>query len=289
MKNYLANNYSNYQDFIADIGLDLTENVKLPISAIHTKVGQISIIDIKPSVSDSNADIILTVELVDKTIKSYAFNVLCQREFLSLAEADLQLLNSYLNVIQNVQVELCAILTEQAKLKAEAEKKAEEERKAEEKYQKLKEKTIQDFDNLAKQERTKCATGEFYYNLGWLAKNVGTISVALPDYLLSAFERHFGTDFAPTVVDSRKKTINGNPMQWAMSMKASIAKKAQETIPALLCDYLNPAHTALTTTSFIWDLIDNYGFSFGKTQDTEKIKSNIPNTYLEQFEAGYSV
>jgi hypothetical protein len=250
--------------------------------------GQCSIIEANPSISDINADIILTTELQDKTIKKYSFRVLTQKEYLSLSENDMQLLTSYLNTIKDVQIELSAILTEQARLQREAEKKAEEERKAEEKYQKLKEKTIQDFDSLAKQERTKCATGEFYYNLGWLAKNIGTISAALPDYLLSAFERYFGTDYTPTVVDSRKKTINGNPMQWAMSMKASIAKKAQETIPALFNDYLNPAHTALTTTSFIWDLIDNYGFSFGKTQDIEKIKTNIPNTYLEQFEAGYS-
>lgn len=180
------------------------------------------------------------------------------------------------------------IENDRLKAQFEAKKKAEEERKAEEKYKARKEKALKEFNNLVKQDKSKCATGEFYYDLGWLAKNVGTISVALPDYLLSAFERHFGTDYTPTVVDSRKRTVNGNPMQWAMSMKAPIIKKAQETIPALFNDYLNPAHTALTTTSFIWDLIDNYGFSFGKTQDTEKIKANIPNTYLEQFEAGYS-
>ena len=180
------------------------------------------------------------------------------------------------------------IENERLQAQLEAEKKAEEERKAEEKYQARKEKVLKKFDDLVKQDKSKCATGEFYYNLGWLAKNVGTISVALPDYLLSAFERHFGTDCNPTVVDSRKRTINGNPMQWAMSMKASIAKKAQETIPALFNDYLNPAHTALTTTSFIWDLIDNYGFSFGKEQDINKIKANLPKHCIEYFEKGFA-
>jgi hypothetical protein len=289
MKTYLAQNYSNYETLINDIAADLNENIKLPISATHKMAGQCSIIEVSPSISDINADLILTTELLDKTIKKYSFRVLTQKEYLSLSENDMQLLTSYLNTIKDVQIELSAILTEQARLQREAEKKAEEERKAEEKYQKLKEKTIQDFDNLAKQERTKCATGEFYYNLGWLAKNIGTISAALPDYLLGAFERYFGTDYTPTVVDSRKKTINGNPMQWAMSMKASIAKKAQETIPALFNDYLNPAHTTLTSTSFIWDLVDNYGFSFGKKQDVEKIKASIPTTYLSQFEAGYAI
>lgn len=289
MKTYLAHNYSDYETLTNDIAVDLNENLKLPISAVHKIAGPCSIIEVSPSISDINADLILTTELQDKTIKKYSFKVLTQKEYLSLSESNIQLLTNYLNTIKDIQIELCAILTEQARLEREAEKKAVEERKAEEKYQKLKEKTIQDFDNLAKQERTKCATGEFYYCLGWLTKNVGTISVALPDYLLSAFERHFGTDFTPTVVDSRKKTINGNPMQWALSMKASIIKKAQETIPALLNDYLNPAHTALTTTSFIWDLVDNYGFSFGKKQDIEKIKANIPTTYLSQFEAGYAI
>jgi hypothetical protein len=133
----------------------------------------------------------------------------------------------------------------------EAEKKAEEERKATEKYEARKAKALKEFDDLTKQDRSKCATGEFYYALGWLAKNAGSITAALPDYLLNGFERYFGTEYTPTVVDSKKRTVNGNPMQWAMSMKVALPKKAQESVPATFLDYLNPNGTALTNTSFV--------------------------------------
>ena len=171
-------------------------------------------------------------------------------------------------------------------LKREAEIKAEEERKAAEKYEARKEKALKEFDELSKQSKSKCGTGEFYYALGWLAKNAGSISAALPDYLLNSFERYFGTDYTPTVVDSKKRTVNGNPMQWAMSMKVAIPKKAQDSIPAVFLDYLNPNGTALTSTSLIWDLVDNYGFSFGKEQDLDKIKDNIPTHCIVAFENG---
>lgn len=171
-------------------------------------------------------------------------------------------------------------------LQHEAEKKAEEEKKFAEKYEARKEKALREFDELSKQSKSKLGTGEFYYALGWLAKNTGTISAALPDYLLNSFERYFGTDYTPTVVDSKKRTVNGNPMQWAMSMKVAIPKKAQDSIPAVFLDYLNPNGTALTNTSFVWDLVDNYGFSFGKEQDLDKIKDNIPTHCIMAFENG---
>ena len=117
-----------------------------------------------------------------------------------------------------------------------------------------KKKAIQDFEVMARQDRGICASGEFYYNLGWLAKNVGTISAALPDYLLKYFENHFGTEAKPTVVDSKKRTVNGHPMQWALSMKASLHKKSVDTIPPFAKQYLNSAGNALTNTEFIWDL-----------------------------------
>ena len=180
---------------------------------------------------------------------------------------------------------------ETARLQAEHEaaEKAEEEAKAEAKYQAAKAKALKDFETLTKAGTNTRATNELYYSLGWLAKNVGTISAALPDYLLSGFERHFGSDVKPTVVDSRKKTISGYSMQWALSMKASILKKAKESIPSCLTKYLNSAGNALTNTAFVWDLVDTFGFSFGKEQNIEKIKAAVPTDYLSSFEAGLLV
>ncbi len=178
------------------------------------------------------------------------------------------------------------ITTALEKAETEAKQKAAEEKKAAEKYERQKAKVMAEFDNLAKTPKIKNAADEFYYALGWLAKNIGAVSAALPDYLLDSFERYFGTEAHPTVVDSKKKTSGGNTMQWTLSMRASISKKAKDFVPACLVKYLNPAKTALTNTSFIWDLVDNYGFYFGKTQDIEKIRECVPTANIYSFEAG---
>ena len=168
----------------------------------------------------------------------------------------------------------------------EAENKAKAAKKAEEQYQRTKAKAIKDFEELTTRVYAKSTADEFYYSLGWLANNTTSFSAALPDYLLSSFEKQFGTEAKPTVVDSTKRTVNGFPMQWALSMKASIKKAALELIPNYLTEYLGKAGNAITDTSFVWDLVDNYGFQFGKKQDIEKIKQTIPATYMISFEAG---
>ncbi len=170
-------------------------------------------------------------------------------------------------------------------LAKEAAEKAEAEKKAEAKYQKLREKAIKDFDQLVEQANTTLSdVDEFYYALGWMAKHIGSISAALPDYLEGSFTKHFGTETNARIVDSKKKTVNGNSMQWTFGFKATLRKP--ENIPAILSQYISSTGKAIANTSFIWDLIDNYGFQFGKKQDIEKIKQTIPAIHLISFEAG---
>ena len=169
----------------------------------------------------------------------------------------------------------------------EARQKAEAEKKAEEKYQALKAKAIKDFDTLANQTKGSLSTvDDFYYSLGWLAKHVGTISAAMPDYLVKSFENYFGTEANPKVIDSKKRTSGGHPMQWALSMTASLCGKDKDSIPRSLAKYLNTTGKAIANTSFVWDLVDNYGFQFGKKQDIDRIKNIVPTQYISDFEAG---
>jgi hypothetical protein len=168
----------------------------------------------------------------------------------------------------------------------EAEKKAKAAKKAEEKYQQARVKAIKDFESMTQTEMPMSTVDEFYYCLGWLASKAGVFSAAMPDYLLQSFEAHFGTDYKPTIVDSKKKTINGNPMQWALSMKIALPKKVADFVPAYLTKYLSTSRTTIADTAFVWDLVDNYNFQFGKKQDIEKIRSCIPAQYLSFFEAG---
>lgn len=167
----------------------------------------------------------------------------------------------------------------------EAAKQAEAEKKAEAKYQKQKEKAIKDFEELTSQAvKSQSTIDEFYYALGWLAKHVSSVSASLPDYLEPAFTRHFGPEAEATVVDSKKKTVNGNSMKWTFGFKATLRKA--ENIPAILNQYLSTSGKAISSTSFIWDLVDNYGFQFGKKQDAEKVKGTVPAQFIESFEAG---
>lgn len=180
------------------------------------------------------------------------------------------------------------VVSRRAREEAEAAaKKAAEEKKAEEKYEKTKAKAIRDFETLAATATPKSITDEFYYSLGWLAKNTGTFSAAMPDYLLSYFEKHFGTEAKPIVVDSKKRTVGGYAMQWALSMKAPIKKKSVANIPACLTKHLSTTGTSISDTSFVWDLVENYGFQFGtKKQDLDKIRACVPSDYIKFFEAG---
>jgi hypothetical protein len=59
-------------------------------------------------------------------------------------------------------------------------------------------------------------------------------------------------------------------------------------VPSALSSKVNKAGKVINDVPFVWGLIEKYDFQFGKTQDIEKIKANVPSTYIEQFEAGYS-
>ena len=156
---------------------------------------------------------------------------------------------------------------EELQCRQKEEAKLEQRRKDNEKKMAgLKASAEKEIDNLINNREKKISKAdEFYYTLGWLAKHVGTITAKMPDFLEASFVKHFG-DVEHTVVDSTKVGPAGYTSQWRLSMEASL-KKA-ESIPATLTGYLNPAGKKVSKTSFIWSLIDDYGFKFGKKQDT---------------------
>lgn len=173
------------------------------------------------------------------------------------------------------------VLKQQAE---EAAKKAEEERKAEAKYEKQRAKAIKDFEAVAAEARPISATDEFYYSLGWLTKYASNVAAVLPDYLADAFKKYFGSEAPCRVVDSKHRGPAGWQAQWSWSF--TIALKKSELVPAFLQDKLNPTGKAVSKTSFVWDLVDNYGFQFGKTQDVDKIRAHVPSDYIDSFELG---
>lgn len=175
---------------------------------------------------------------------------------------------------------------EQRLAKIEAEKKAEADKIAEAKYEKQKEKAISEFDRMVNTTNEISEVDEFYYSLGWLAKHVGTVTAAMPDYLAKSFTKYFGSEVPCRIVDSKKKGPAGYTSQWSWSFTASLRKP--ENVPTFLAKHLNPSGKAVSDTSFVWDLVDNYGFEFGKKQNIDKIKQNVPAKFMSSFDAGYA-
>lgn len=288
MKTYTVSNYQNWNDLAADLTAELNEAIPANISARHTKYGDCTFYNMSVSINENNLYILADFNFTDGS-KKLVVNVLLDRNLLQITDPKVfETLKQYVTTFTQLQVEVRTTTANRLIAKQEAEKQAAETARQEAKYLAAKTKAIHEFEFLTQKDRPKSATGEFYYSLGWLAKNVGTISAALPDYLLNYFEKQFGTNYTPTVVDSKKRTVNGNAMQWTLSMKASISKKVVNTLPVFLKQYLNNAETALTNTSFIWDLVDNYGFQFGKTQDVDQIRLTVPTNCIEAFEKGYA-
>lgn len=287
MKTYLAHNYSDYETLTTDIAADLSENIKLPIAAVHKIAGQCSIVAVSPSISDMSADIILTAELQDKTIKAYSFKILCQKEYLSLSENDMQLLTHYLNLIQDIQTELSAIFMEQARLEREAEKKAKEEANLKAKEDARIKKRLEKLNTLSADDylgRTLNSSSQ-YTILGWIARHLKALTPQVPKSMVGWFTHKFGDVENCSVIDDSKKTINGHAIKWNVSFTATFDAK----VPNELSSKASKTGKVINDVSFVWGLIDEYGFKFGKEQDIEKIKATIPTTYLSQFKAGYAI
>ena len=288
MKNYIVSDYQSWNELSAAITSELSESLVLPVSAVHKAHGACEISEITITLNETGITALADINFENGLFRKLAINVLMANKLIDLDEPVKTYLDDFFAECSDIRNEFYEVMHDRICAKYEADRQAKEEAKQEAKYQAAKEKAIQDFEVMTRKEKTVMGSGEFYYNLGWLAKNVGTVSAALPDYLLSYFEKHFGTEAKPKVVDSRKRTINGYPMQWALSMKASLSKKSVDTVPAFLKQFLNPAGNALTNTSFIWDIIDNYGFQFGKKQDIEQIRAAIPEYCIEPFERGFA-
>lgn len=224
---------------------------------------------------------------VNNTVKKFSVSAVMRTSLSRFTDEDL--VELWFTVWRQFHLNLTAAHDEYEKqvriAQQEAAQKALAEKKAEAKRQQRVAKVIKDFEAMQNRERiSDTPADKFYYAIGWLANHVGTVSATLPDYLSEAFKKCFGAETKHTAVDSNKRTVNGHAMQYTFSFKANL--RNAENVPVILEQYLGSTGKNIASTSFIWDLVDNYGFQFGKKQDLDKIKSTIPATYMNIFEAG---
>ena len=281
---YKNTDYETSEALRDAINIELAQ-LAYPYTVKHKVYGEGQLTFIKAPLMGGN--LYATVEFSSGT-KTLAMDVVLANQILDMPESLLDILLETQTVFKTdfLERQEAQILAErQARERAaEAKKKAIEDQKAEEKYENTKARAIREFELIKQTERKISTAEEFYYSLGWLTKHLGTVTAALPDYLEDSFTKYFGIESPRHVVDSKKKGPSGYTSQWTWSF--SISLKKPEAVPALIAERLNPAGKAITDTSFVWDLVENYGFQFGKTQDIDKIISCIPSDYISSFEAG---
>ena len=285
MTTYKTINFETTADLRDAINADLA-NLAYPISATHRINGQGRIVFVKAPLAGNSLYVTRDFDSIGS--KMFALKALFESRLLTLPDDIKDILMEAQTAFESDYVETMKAIREANRLAYEQKKQAEEDARQEAKYEASKAKMIKEFENLAKKEKPMTATGEFYYSLGWIANNCGAFACSLPDYLLPYFQSQFGSNYEPHAVDSRKKTVNGYSMQWAISMTANIKKKSLDKVPAFLNQYLSKSGNAIANTSFIWDIVSNYGFQFGKTQDIDQIRATIPTEYITYFENGYA-
>ena len=236
------------------------------------------------TIDDMIIDIVFGTE-----IKCFSLKHIMLHNFVKFENADE--LTEVWNVAFELHNELTTKYKEAKRLAEEAEKaaikKAEADKKAEARYERLKEKSLKDFETLQNRPREALTKAdEFYYALGWLAKHMGSLTAILPDYLGSAFEKHFGSEAPKTLIDGRAKTSGGYAKQWSWEFKCTIKKLRETAVPACIQNVTTDFSKGIHNTSFLWDLVENYGFQFGKKQDESKIRATVPVQYIDMFEAG---
>jgi len=174
-------------------------------------------------------------------------------------------------------------------LKREAEKaelkKAQEEEK---KYQARIDRALKKLDTLKpeKTERLFNSPTTYYEALGWMAKHTTSVRAAMPDYMEKWFDSKFDCQFK-YVVNSKKRTSGGHPVQWGLSFRMSFDSEVSGILEQRAT---SQNKKVIDNVAFVWDLIENYGFQFLKTsQDVERIRAEIPKDYIADFERGLAM
>jgi hypothetical protein len=290
MKTYKDINVENYESILEEVIAEIKE-LLLNKEVQSIRYGSGKILE-TPEVSldgsgSASVGIVTNIQFGEETKKFY-INVAIEANSIRFVDETLrekifeavEILKQIKAVKNEIKVAEAKILRE-AREKLEAEQKAKEEaRELEEKIKAKQKKVIDSLNEIKKKPAS--TDSDFYYALGWMTKYVGTVSADIPDYLEDWFIKRFGPEAQKRVIDTTRATSGGNSMKWNPSF--SISFKKPENIPISIQTLM--AKNKINNTAFVFDLVENYGFVFGKAQDVEEIKRHIPEDKLENFEKG---
>lgn len=281
----------NYNDVLFDVNLNLAAYLTgKPIGSKSYGDGLITEVKNIQFAQNKEPAIIVQIQFAEKQ-STYYLTVGLATKALVLSDEIMEELIQYLGVIRELdtyfQAEFVAkALIEKAERDAQlAAQKAEEEAKKKEIKRQAQMKKV--LDNLKGISRSAIRNDDdFYVALGWLAKHIGTISASIPDYTEAWFVSRFGADATYNKVDSTKKTTGGFSMKWNPSFSVSF-KASDDCIPLIIAEKAM-GKKKINDTAFVFDLIENYGFAFGKTQDLDRILKYVPSSKLDKFNLGFA-
>lgn len=284
MKTYSKQNYNNYEEYANELTAELSKELKGTFKVTSTRTNEVGQA-IRPKVCSYSDDIYADINYPTRQVtmslrRGLNASIVVDPEVRTIIE-------KYLAVTKESYEIYDAEEREAYRIKQEAERKARAEKLEQEKFEKRKQAALQKLNSLKPEQTSKLFKTPMsqYEVLGWIAKHTKSIKASMPDYMENWFVRNFGQDSDRYVVDSTKRTSGGHPMQWSLSCKISFDSE----VPSILLNKVASNKKAIDSVAFVWDLVDNYGFTFGKTQDINLIKSEIPNQYLEDFERGYAM
>lgn len=292
MKTYNIKDYNNFEELMNAMASEL--NDKLGATKVSGRFGDGTILSVGASTSNFGNGFIAYIEFKNE-VKQIRLDIALKSGTIQMVFDKAELVNEFmteLNRLSEKQKELDIKAAEEQKAIREAAIEAEKEMakraKAEAKFEERKNATLAKLGELVK---TKIVIGDnFYAALGWLAKNMTSITARMPDYCESWFRSQFG-DVKATIVDSKKKTSGGFAAQWGLGLTLGIKASAKDNIPFALQKYMGEAaNKNFGNTQFIFTLLNDYGFKIGtvKEQDVEEIRRYIPADSLDDFNAAYA-
>lgn len=283
MKNF--EDYENFETFAAETESELTAIIGANKAIRHTLYGAGIVQSVRATLSE-HLDMFITIDFETVGIKTFNYSFLIDHNFVEASDDVKNFFIKYKEVCGKFWEAACAEKAakfQAARLAAEAEAEAKKRAKKEEEITKRFNNELAKVRSMEKIDQFN----NFFVALGWLAKHGKNLVAAMPDIIEPWFVSQFG-DIKRTVVDSKKRTVNGFPMQWALSF--ALAVDDDTTMPAELFQYKSAQKNKIANTEFLYTLLSDYGFKTGvKTQDLEAIRATIPASDLEAFDFGASL
>ena len=142
----------------------------------------------------------------------------------------------------------------------------------------------------SKAEDINCSKRDFYIIIGYLSNTnrIKSIDAEVPVSLGPTFTAQYNSSYLP-IAD--KTTPSGLPSKFGVQYRINLSNI--NNAPLVLMPYLKVGRAGIVArinkSRFVENLIENFGFKFGSTQNLSNIQSKIPSQYLNDYNHGFNL